>query len=266
MKKKLIWILGVFVLLVLVLFVFGFIFLGGVVKAGVEKVGPMVTKVPVKLDAATLSVFNGSGELKGLEVGNPEGYKTPNAIKVGNVAVSVSPGSVFGSKIVVHSVRVDAPEITYEASGIKDNNLSKILANVQSLAGTNKEPAAATGSKKGLQVDEFVITGGKIHMSATMLGGKTATLPLPEIRLAAMGQGPEGITPVEMTEKVLSAVVNGTLKAVAEGAAALGKEAVGAAANAGKEGVDSAKKLGTEGAKALEKAGSGIGDMFKKKK
>ena len=205
MKKKLMWLGGIVILVILVAFVFGFLFLGSVVKAGVEQVGPIVTKVPVKLEGAALSVFNGSGELKGFELGNPEGYKTPNAIKVGTVAVSVSPGSVFKDKVVIHSVRVEGPEITYETS-LKENNLSKILANVQAMAGANQSPASPGGKGKKLQVDEFVISGGKIHLSATMLGGKSATLPLPEIRLSGMGQGPEGITPVEMTEKALGEI------------------------------------------------------------
>src|SRR5688572_18169223 len=159
MKKALKIALGIFVLVTLIGFVFGFVMLGSVVKAGVEKVGPMVTKVPVKLDGAAVSVFSGKGELKGFEIGNPEGYKTPHAIKVGSVGVEVVPKSVFGDKVIVRSINVQGPEITYETD-LKGNNLSKILENVQSVAG--KSEPAQTGSSKPtkLQVDEFVITGG----------------------------------------------------------------------------------------------------------
>src|SRR5262245_56162367 len=85
-----------------------------IVKSGVEKVGPEVTKVPVKLDSANISIFNGSGQLKGFVLGNPEGFKTPEAVKVGTVAVSLVPRSVLSDKVVVRSIRVEAPEITYE--------------------------------------------------------------------------------------------------------------------------------------------------------
>src|SRR5258706_5241399 len=254
MKKILIVGGGIVFLALLVAFVFGFVLLGSVVKASVEKVGPMVTKVPVKLDGAAVSIFSGKGELKGFEVGNPEGFKTPNAIKVGSVGVSVSPKSVFADKVVIHSIRVEAPEITYETD-LKGNNLSKILDNVQSVAGTG-QPADAGKKPKKLQVDEFVITGGKISMSATMLGGRSATLPLPEIHLSNLGQGPEGITAAELTEKAMSAVVAGTLKAVAEGGAAFAKEGVKAAT---KTGTDTVKKHGTEGTKTLNKGG----ELFK---
>src|SRR4051812_37595338 len=151
MKKILKWGLGLLLLFVLVAFVFGFVFLGSVVKAGVEQVGPMVTKVPVKLAGASVSVFSGKGELSGFEVGNPEGFKTPNSIKVGSVAVAVVPKSVLSDKVIVRSIRVEAPDITYETD-LKGNNLSKLLANVQEMAGPSK-PAETHSKKKALQVD-----------------------------------------------------------------------------------------------------------------
>src|SRR5438046_3172915 len=104
MKKIVIILLGFVFLALLIAFVFGFVFLGGVVKAAVEKVGPIVTQVPVKIESATLSIFNGKGQLNGFQVGNPQGFKTPNSIKVGSVAVDVNPKSVFGDKVVIHSI------------------------------------------------------------------------------------------------------------------------------------------------------------------
>ena len=258
MKKIVVVSLGLVFLALLVAFVFGFVLLGSVVKAGVEKVGPMVLKVPVKLDGAAVSVFNGKGQLKGFEIGNPEGFKSANAIKVGSVAVAIQPKSVLAEKVVIPSIRVEGPEITYETD-LKGSNLAKILENVQAMAGPGKTQPAEPGKKpKKLQVDEFLITGGKISVAATMLGGKGATLPLPEIRLSNMGQGAEGITGAELAEKVLSAVVSGTAKAVAEGGVALAKDSAKALSNVGTNAVT---KVGTEGTKALQK----VGDMFKKK-
>src|SRR6187549_3776815 len=114
MKKLIIRILiGLVILLILAVVAVG-LFLDGAVKKGVETVGPMLTKVDVKLDSVSLSILFGSGKIKGLVVGNPEGFKTPNAIKMGTARVSIAPGSVFSDKIVVKSIRVEAPEITYE--------------------------------------------------------------------------------------------------------------------------------------------------------
>ena len=255
MKKLWVKILLALVALVILAAILGFVFLDGIVKRGVEKVGPAITKVEVKLDGVHISPFSGSGELKGLVVGNPPEFKTPQAIKVGEVGVRVVPSSVMGEKVIVRSVKVVGPEITFEGS-LSGNNLNKILENVQGTEAkaqpqTKEETKAKT---RKLQVDDFLISGGKVHVSSTLLGGKSATVPLPEIHFTNLGQGPEGITPAELVSKVLKEVTQESIKAAA---AAIG--------NAGKELTEGVKNIGTCTAGEVGKSVKGIGDLFKKK-
>jgi uncharacterized protein involved in outer membrane biogenesis len=259
--KKIVVLIGVVAVLVIAAVVAGLLLLNRAVKAGVETAGPMVTKSTVTLGGANISLFSGSGSLNDFVVGNPEGFKTAEAIKVSSVAVSLAPKSVFSDKVWIKSVRVDGPEITYETA-LKGSNLSKLLENIQAAAGA---AGSTNSSATALQVDEFVISGGKIHLGASMLGGSTATLPLPEIRLASLGQGPEGITPAELGVKAMEAILTGTLKAVGENAVALGKDAVGGALKIGGAAADTAKDAGSAAAGALKDAGSGVKDLFKKK-
>src|SRR5262245_22231650 len=126
MKKILISVLvGLLVLLVVIGLGVVF-FLDSAVKKGIETVGPMLTKVEVKLDSVNLSLLSGSGKIKGLLVGNPEGYKTPSAIQVGEASLALQPGSVFSDKVIIHSVSVIGPQVNFETD-LKGNNLSKIL-------------------------------------------------------------------------------------------------------------------------------------------
>jgi len=249
MKKRIVRILLGLVLILLVVAVLAILFIGTIVKTGVEKVGPVVTKVPVTLDSASLSVFSGNGELKGFMLGNPEGFKAKEAIKVGTMQLGIAPGSLLQEKKHIRVIKVEGPEITYEM-GLKGSNLGQILDNVSGTAEQDEKAPTKKEqtTKTKLQVDEFVITGGKIHVGATMVG--SAAVPLPEIRLTNLGEGPDGITPAELSKKVLSAVVDATTKAVA--------------ANAGKIG-EAGKALGTGAADQLKKAGSGVTDLFKKK-
>lgn len=255
MKKVILAVIAIGALVLVVGGVVAFFFLGSIVKKGVETVGPNITKTSVNLDGATISVFNGSGQLKGLQVGNPEGFKSPTAIKVGSVALSLQPKSILGKKVIVHSVKVEDPEITYEAA-LGGSNIGKLLDNMKSTASQDKSapPSKETGSQKGLQVDEFLITGGKINVTASVLGGKTATLPLPEIRLASLGQGPEGITPSELSVKVVSALLDEVAKIVAKDAVKLGQEVT-----------DQAKNIGTDAQDRLKKGASGVTDLLKNK-
>lgn len=251
MKKLWVKVLLAAVLLAVLVGVLAFVFIGTIVKTGVEKVGPIVTKAPVKLESAAISVVGGSGTLKGFVVGNPEGFKTPQAIQVGTVSVSIAPGSLLREKKHVRSIKVEAPEITYEA-GLKGSNIGKLLDNVSGAAKQDEQAPTKEQqtTKTKLQVDEVVITGAKLHVAASVLGSASATLPLPEIRLSNLGQGPDGITPAELSEKVLSAVLDTATKVIA--------------ANAGKLG-DGAKALGSGAADQLKKGASGIGDLLRKK-
>lgn len=253
MKKLLVRLLIALVVVVVLVVVAISMFLDGAIKKGVETIGPKIAKVDFKLDGVSISILSGSAKVKGLVVGNPEGYKTPNAISVGSALVSVSPGSLLSDKIVVKSIRVEAPEITFEG-GLTGNNLSKILDNVNATVGGDdkpspkepapKEPKAA----KKLQVNDFLITGAKVRVSLKGTGGFAAPVPLPDIHFTNLGDGPEGITPAELTKKVITEVTQGAVKAAAGAVTDIGKGAV-------------------EGAtKEVGKATKGITDLFKKKK
>jgi uncharacterized protein involved in outer membrane biogenesis len=260
MKKILLRIvIGVVVLIIVVALGVHF-FLDGAVKSGIETLGPKMTKVDVKLDAVSISLLSGSGKIKGLVVGNPEGYKTPHAISIGTASLTLKPGTLLSDKLVIKSINVEAPEITFEG-GLKGNNLSKILANLNENTsgpgGTNVAGATPKEEKKAskkLEVDDFTITGAKLDANITDLGGKTMTLPLPTIHLSNLGTGPDGITATELTKQVISAIEKQALETVTSEAGNLGNMAG-----------NLTKGLGTNAGSTLNNAAKGIGNLFKKK-
>jgi len=245
MKKAIIRILVALFVIVVVAVVAVGLFLDSAIKKGVETVGPKITKVDIKLNGVSLSLLSGSGKVNGLVIGNPEGYKTPQAISVGSASVAVKIGSVWSDKIVVRSVRVEAPDITLEG-GLGGNNLSKILDNVNEFTG-------GSSSDKKYEVDEFLITGAKLHLSLTGMGGRALPILLPNIHLTDLGKDSNGITLAELTKKVMQAVLAGTTKAAAGAVTDLGKGAANAAVGAGKTATES-----------VGKAAKGIGGLFKK--
>lgn len=262
MKKILVRLFIVFVVLLILGVVAAHLFLDDAVKRGILTIGPKLTKVEMKLDSVSLSLLSGSGKLKGFILGNPEGFKSPSAISVGSTELSVDPKSLLGDKIVLRTIELQAPEVTFETD-LKANNLGKILSNLEETTGGKKEPTETTPppptpseqakASKKLQVDNFVISGGKLHVTVSSFGGKSATVKLPEIRLKDLGKGPEGITAAELTKLVLlkleAVAAEQAIPAIADlskGAVYLGNDAKAAATN------------------KLEKATKGIGDLFKK--
>ena len=246
MKKILLKLVIVVVVLLVAAIAFAFLSLNRIVKKGVETVGPQVTKVSITLDSVNLSVLSGQGTIKGMVIGNPEGYKTESAIRMGEATLQLAPKSLLTDKIVVNKINVVAPEITFEGS-LKGSNLTKLLANVEeftaSLPSQGTGKAGGGGASKRLQVDAFSITGAKVNLSMDMLGGKKMSVPLPDIHLENLGAGPEGITAGELVKQVLSVVVQSTTKEVAGALGKLGEGATEAVKDIGKGATEGIKSL-----------------------
>ncbi len=264
-KKIILWlVIGVLALIVVGVIVVGFS-LDKIVKTGLETVGPKMTQTKLTVDSVNLSLLGGSAGINGLVLGNPDGFKTTQAISVGKAAVSIVPRSIMADKIIIHSVEVRAAEITFEGNPFGANNLKKIMDNVNETAGasagTKPETSPAgkpTGAARKLQVDDFLISGAKVHASITGIPGvdvKEITVTIPDIHFSNLGQGPEGITAGELTQKVLKEVSADTIKAVGDNA----KNLLGGAANSILSGVtNSGQKAVSEGVDKLKKGLGGL--------
>jgi uncharacterized protein involved in outer membrane biogenesis len=229
--------------------------LDGIVKKGVETFGPQITKVSVNLESVHIVLFTGSAKVTGLVLGNPEGYKLPQAISVGLAEVGVNPFSILSDKIVIRTVHVVSPEINFEG-GLGGNNLGKIMENVNASGKAGGKPSpnvAANQTAKKIEVDDFLITGAKVHVRLTDLGGREMTLPLPDIHLTDLGKDTDGLTPADLTKAVLKAITTATIKAVSAGATDLGK----GAENLGKDAANGA-------AGDVDKVKKGLGGLFGK--
>jgi len=243
--------------------------LGDIVKVGMETAGPKITQTTLTVDSVSVSLLSGSAGVNGLVLGNPTGYQSPSAISIGKAAVSIAPGSLLSDKIVIHSVEIRDAEITFEGNPLGANNLTKIMANVNSLtpaadqAATNAPATAAPGAKKTakkLEVDDFVISGAKVHASLSGIPGlsnQEISLPIPDIHLTDLGKGTDGITAADLTQKVLGAITTGTISALASSVTGLGKNLTGAAANA-------AQSAGKAAGAGLDQVKKGFGGLFGK--
>ncbi|MBI4657353.1 MAG: AsmA family protein [Verrucomicrobia bacterium] len=231
-------------------------FPGRAVKKTLEVVGPEVAKVDFRLKEVNLSVWSGKGELRGLVVGNPEGFKTRSAINLGSVSLALKPSSLLSEKIIIRSIHVHAPEVTFEG-GLRGSNLSKVLDNIEAATNGQEVRTEGTDEKAGrkIQVDELVITGGRINLSMTALQGKSAPVPLPDIHLTGLGKGPDGITARELLKHFLKTMLQKTVSTVG---GALGDITKGLSETA----KDAAKTTLENAGKATK----GVLDLLKRKK
>ncbi len=215
-------IIGFSVLLIIIVVAGAFIYLSmnysSIVKAGVETYGPQFTQTTVSLDGVKASPFAGEVGLQEFQIGNPKGYKTSHAFKVGEVKVAVDLGSLTGKVIRIREIVIDSPDIIYELGGPAGSNLQTIQQNVAKASGSGSGAQAKPASGEGRKViiDNLYIRKPKVALSAGVLAGKRVDVPVPDIHLKDIGKdakGSEGVTMADAAEKVMDELMAQVTKA-----------------------------------------------------
>jgi hypothetical protein len=215
--------------------------LNALVKKGIETAGPMVTKTDVRVSGVSLLPFAGSGSIHGFELGNPKGFRNENAIRVGKVFVSVEPKSLLTNVMVVRSVEVASPEIWVEGSP-SDNNLTRIQKNVEAFVPPSKPAVGPPTPAKKVIIDDFKVTGAKLHLSMKLL--PDTTIPMPDIHLTGIGRKTNGASIKEAATEMFGSI-NSSITGAATGALKdLTKNVTDMGKNLGKTGLDLGKSLG----------------------
>lgn len=235
--------------------------LDSLVRAAVEKYGSEITRTEVRLNEAVISATSGEGVLRGLKMGNPRGFKSDSAFRLGEVRVRIDIKSLGRDTVVIKEVVIAAPQITYEL-GPNGSNIDAIRRNVESYMGGGAGQARGGGEAgTKLVIEDLYVRGGKVGVSATALEGRTLSATLPDIHLTGIGKDKGGATPAEVLDRVIGAVGQGAGKAVAS----LGLGKMLGAAKEQAAGATEALAKGTAGAKdLLDKGATDAGGTLKK--
>ena len=220
MKRWLKGILTTIAILVLLL-VLALLFVPGpIVATAVRKAGPRIMGVPVTLDSADVSLTRGRIVLNGLNVGNPEGFKTEHAFRLQRLLVKMEPGSLLSDKLRIENIDVSGPEVFYEF-GLRGSNLGALQKQLASEE--QPEETERTDKEPGTQVviDRLAVREARLHLSGTILQGGSVPLALPPVKLEDIGKDKEGTSIADVLARVMGAV----MKSAGNVAASSGKVA-----------------------------------------
>lgn len=216
MKKRYIF------LAILVLIIAGVYFfapsLESIVQKVVHKYGSEITGTDVNLKGFNLTLTTGEGRINEITVANPTGYKSKNIFELGEIYVKVDIKSLTTDTIIIDSIEVTKPIITYEMFSLTRNNIADIQANIkkntasvakQEVEAKNK-PASTPGEKaeissKKVIIKNLIIKEGEVNAVASK---ENISVKLPVIQMTNIG-GNNGGEPVSVTiSKVLSKILN----------------------------------------------------------
>jgi len=250
-------------IIVAVVIVLGLSNLGPIIKTAVNTKGPDMTRTQVALSDVEVGLFSAEATLKGLLLGNPKGFTSPQAMKVDTIHVNLDETSLTSDTIVIDSIEVVRPDITYERRGGTDN-FQTILANVRQSIGSKaspEEPESTSGrgsapedKGKKLLIRNFIVKDGKVNLAMAFLGGKPIGASLPDIHLKDIGKEEGGASAAEALKQVLAALYKeitspSVTKVFSNGLKEVGSSLGSIGSEAKKAGKDAVKDLGDVGEK-----------------
>ncbi len=264
--KKWIFICGGIVVVIIVVLVFALSNLGPIIKTAVNTYGPEITKTDVSLNDVDISIFSAEAKLKDLVLGNPKGFKSAQAMKVKSIKVNIDEKSLTKDTIIIDSIEVIAPDITYEKIRGTDN-FRIILDNVNRSTGstgqTQKEKSGSPqkGEGKKLLIRNFIVKDGKVNFATSLLGNRTISANLPDIHLKNIGEKKGGATPAEAVREIFKSLY---AKITSPAVTDVFKNGLKNLTGGAKAAVDKAKELGGSAGEGVKAASDKLKGLFNK--
>ncbi len=211
--------------------------LGPIVKGAVKAFGPAFLGVPVNVESVSISAFSGKAEIRGFEIGNPEGFDTPYLLHADTLAVVLSVRELLGGSCHIRDLRVIGPRVWYHRK-LTSSNVSALLEGLDSKAAEEKEEKEKSKDRpdrkkdsKPVVIDHFLFDEGVVGVKV----GAGVEIPLAKVELNDIGKD-GALMPAQLVRVVLGAVFDSVLHAVSA-IGDLATDAVGTIGGAAKDAV-----------------------------
>lgn len=245
MGKKIAGIGLVFILVVAGLAWYLLTNLNPIVKGAIEKYGSEITGAPVTVSAVDLSLKTGSGTIRGVSIGNPEGFSGKPTFELGEVAVSIDIGSLSMQPTVINTVLIDGPKVNVVANAEGKTNIDAIKKNIDNYSaskpkkGTHAPDKPGPGADKAqplLRIEQFTFENAALSANLAAVGGEEDYhTTMPALNFEDLG-GESGGTPEQIGQQMMKVVTDAiALEVASSGANALiDRHLEGGAADAAK--------------------------------
>jgi hypothetical protein len=210
--RKLFFIAGFLIVLLVIAASVFWLHLNAIARVSIEKVLSHILLVNVSVESVHVSLLSGKASLHRLVIGNPEGYKTPEAFSVDTVAVVADIRSFRTSQPTIKSITLQNPRITLE-QGFSESNVSHLIHNASRLKGEKVEKEAPPAARKNIRIQTLTIDGAAVSLSAPVLQGREIAFSMPPIELHDIGDEQNRVTIATAVQVVLTTILTSAIDA-----------------------------------------------------
>ncbi len=180
--------------------------LGQAVKLALEEIGPKMTQADVRVSSVKMSATDGHGEIVGLLLGNPNGFKTDYALQAGKIEIAVEPASLVQDVVLIRNVVINEPKIIYE-SGDHGSNFDAIQRNIKQYLNVDAKQRDDKAAKKMI-IESLIIRNAHVSYNDTL------SLDLPDIELHDIGKKSGGATSAQVVKAIIGELTTQILLAI----------------------------------------------------
>jgi len=243
--------------------------LNSIARSATERALSYVLQVEVSVASMEVSLSEGSVNIEDLIIGNPEGFKTPEAFAFKQIFVRADIGSFRSDQPVISEILVKGARITLE-QGLTSSNFSHLVKNASRLSGdSSAKEGKEEQTSKSIVIDSVILEDARVAVSSPVLQGKDIGFPLPRIEMKEIGRDGDEVTVAQAIQVFLAEILKATLKAggglIPEDLSGMVQGTLGTAGKAGEAIGDQLKEDGETLGDGLKSAGESLGGLFKKK-
>jgi len=185
-----------------------YVSIGSVIVETVEERGTAITQTNVTLQEADFSPSTGLTTLLQMKIGNPAGFSDQTGLSFDRIELWIDPETLGSDVIVVKSLALVAPEISYEIAAPIDN-LRTLKNHIDHSASTNTD-----GPK--IIIENFQVRNGVVIVTANDLQGQRRTAQLADIQMQNIGKSEGGLAPAQAISVMLEPMLRNTTLAALE--------------------------------------------------
>jgi hypothetical protein len=196
-------------LVLIVVFIIGAVvlsfYVNSIAKTAVEKGGTYALGVNTTLKSAGVKPLAGAFSMSGLNVANPEGYKSSHFLTLGNGDVAVSLPTLMKSVVTLPHLNLSDIDMNLEKKEGKAN-YQTIMDNLKKLS--SDKPADANAKK--YVIESIDIRNVMVHVDVM---GKAVNVPIESITMKNVGSDGSGVDMAQLTGVITKAVFAAVVEA-----------------------------------------------------
>ncbi|NBC05119.1 MAG: hypothetical protein GVY20_15650 [Bacteroidetes bacterium] len=152
--------------------------INGIVKSAIEEDGSELFQTAVEVGNVNISMWNGTSEIYGFTVSNPDQFSDQPAIELDEIQLKIDLASMLSDTILIENIRITGARLFFEQEGF-GINLRSLNQNMD---------LSADEDDAVIVIEHLVVESATVQVSSTIDRERTVEANIETIELEGIGR------------------------------------------------------------------------------